>query len=46
MKCGTLYELEGDFEQAAECYKTIHSEYPESAEAENIEKYIQRVSFK
>ncbi len=43
MKAGMTYELLSQKEQALELYKKIQTDYPESKEARNIERYIARV---
>jgi len=40
MKQAHVYEINKDFSSALEIYKTIKSEYSESQEGENIDKYI------
>lgn len=42
MKAGLAYEKLGDFAKAAEQYETIKKEYPNSQEAQEIEKFIAR----
>jgi tetratricopeptide (TPR) repeat protein len=41
-KLGLVYEAQKDNKSAAETYKKIKDEYPDSAEAQNIEEYIAR----
>lgn len=41
-KLGLVYEAKNDNKSAAEAYKKIKTEYPESAEAQNIDEYIAR----
>ncbi|WP_158825514.1 tetratricopeptide repeat protein [Mucilaginibacter lacusdianchii] len=41
-KLGLVYEARKDNKSAAESYKKIKDEYPESAEAQNIDEYISR----
>ena len=43
MKCAILYESEQQFKEAKSCYLTIQSDYPESSQAKNIEKYINKL---
>ncbi len=42
-KSGVLYEIAGQKEKALEQYEEIKEEYPRSAEARDIDKYIARV---
>ncbi|MBD1394179.1 tetratricopeptide repeat protein [Mucilaginibacter glaciei] len=41
-KLGLVYEAKNDKKAAAETYKKIKTEYPDSAEAQNIDAYIGR----
>ncbi|MBK0377827.1 tetratricopeptide repeat protein [Mucilaginibacter segetis] len=41
-KLGLVYEAKNDNKDAAETYKKIKTDYPQSAEAQNIEEYIAR----
>jgi len=41
-KLGLVYEAKNDNKSAADTYKKIKTEYPESAEAQNIDGYIAR----
>jgi tetratricopeptide (TPR) repeat protein len=41
-KLGIVYEAQNDNKSADETYKKIKSDYPESAEAQNIDEYIAR----
>ena len=43
MKCANIYESEEKFQEAKSCYLTIQSDYPESSQAKNIEKYINKL---
>lgn len=43
MDAGRAYAEAGDYEQALEMYQTIKEEYPESQQAQNIDKYIAQV---
>lgn len=43
MKAGMTYELLSQKENALELYKKIQTDYPQSKEARNIERYIARV---
>jgi len=43
LKAGQVYESLGDYEKALERYEMIKTNYPESQEGRNIEKYISRV---
>ncbi|WP_374951784.1 tol-pal system YbgF family protein [Mucilaginibacter sp.] len=45
-KLGLVYEAKNDNKAAAEAYKKIKTEYPESAEAQNIDEYIARAEAK
>jgi len=45
-KLGLVYEEQKDNKSAAEAYKRIKTEYPESAEAQNIDEYIARAEAK
>ncbi|MBB6129852.1 tetratricopeptide repeat protein [Mucilaginibacter lappiensis] len=45
-KLGLVYEEQKDNKSATEAYKRIKSEYPESAEAQNIDEYIARTEAK
>ncbi len=42
MKLAMLHELNGDYSEALELYKTIKKDFKESIEASGIEKYIAR----
>ncbi|RVT98367.1 tetratricopeptide repeat protein [Mucilaginibacter limnophilus] len=42
-KLGLVYEEKKDNKAAADTYKKIKTDYPESAEAQNIDEYIARV---
>ena len=46
MKAGIIYEELGKFNRALEAYETIKSDYPETTEGRDIEKYIARVQTK
>ncbi len=46
MKAGTVYEELGKFAEAVKAYETIKAEYPKSAEAREIEKFITRANMK
>lgn len=39
-KCGIAYETKGESDKAVECYEIIKSQYPNSTEARDIDKYI------
>jgi len=41
-KAGRAYELSGKFQNAADVYEMIRSQYPSSNEGRTIEKYISR----
>lgn len=43
-KAGLAYEKAGDKAQALVCYETIKDRFPQSIEAYDIDRYIQRVS--
>jgi tetratricopeptide (TPR) repeat protein len=45
-KLGLVYEEQKDSKSAADAYKKIKTEYPESAEAQNIDEYIARAEAK
>ncbi|MDB4926679.1 tetratricopeptide repeat protein [Mucilaginibacter sp.] len=45
-KLGLVYEAQNDNKSASEAYKSIKSDYPTSAEAQNIDEYIARVDAK
>ena len=42
MKSALVYEQQGKHNKALELFKRIQNDYPESAEAEDIEKHIGR----
>lgn len=46
MKLGLVYEHTGNYKKAVDAYKRIQTEFPESDEAREIEKYIQAASIK
>jgi tetratricopeptide (TPR) repeat protein len=41
-KVATAYESTGDYKEALSVYNTIKTDYPESKEASDIDKYIER----
>ena len=43
LKAGKLYENLGEYDKALENYERIKTDYPDSQEGRNIEKYIARV---
>lgn len=43
MKAGMVYESQEEFQKALETYRKIKDNYPESQEAQEIEKYIAKV---
>ena len=43
-KDGEVYEAEKNFDKAIELYNKIKNEYPQSGEAQDIEKYIERAT--
>lgn len=45
-KLGLVYEAKNDNKAAADAYKQIKTDYPESAEAQSIDAYIARVEAK
>lgn len=45
-KLGLVYEAQNDNKSAADAYKSIKTDYPNSAEAQNIDEYIARVEAK
>jgi tetratricopeptide (TPR) repeat protein len=45
-KLGLVYEAKNDAKTAAETYKQIKTEYPESTEAQSIDEYIARAEAK
>ncbi|HEY9197527.1 MAG TPA: tetratricopeptide repeat protein, partial [Mucilaginibacter sp.] len=45
-KLGLTYEAQKNNKEAADAYKRIKNEYPESAEAQNIDEYIARAEAK
>ena len=45
MKAGIAYEELGKYKEALEVYKNIQTNFSESREGRNIEKYIARVEF-
>jgi len=45
-KLGLVYEAKNDNKSAADAYKQIKTDYPESAEAQSIDAYIARVEAK
>jgi len=46
MKAGELLEDQKDYDKALEVYTEIKDDYPESREAQNIDKYITRVELR
>lgn len=45
-KLGLVYEARNDFKSAADTYKKIKTDYPQSTEAQNIDEYIGRAEAK
>lgn len=45
-KLGLVYEAQNDNKSAADTYKSLKNDYPQSAEAQNIDEYIARVEAK
>lgn len=43
-QAGEIFESQGNSEKALNCYKEIKSKYPQSMQAVEIEKYIERLS--
>ncbi len=43
MKAGMVYEMEGNYSEALDVYKTIRNEYPNTNEGRNAESFIARV---
>lgn len=43
MKAAEIHELEGRYDEALALYERIRTEYPESSEGRNIDKYIARI---
>lgn len=43
LQAGQLYESLGNKAEALECYETIKSDYPQSMQSQDIDKYIERV---
>ena len=43
-KDGEVYEVEKNFDKAIELYNKIKNEFPQSGEAQDIEKYIERAT--
>lgn len=46
MKAGRAYEMAGLYNEATDQYEAVQAEYPESAQASNIEVYIARAAAK
>ena len=46
MKLGETYEAQNDFESALGVYEKIQSEYSDSNEGRNIQKYIAKIEYK
>jgi tetratricopeptide (TPR) repeat protein len=44
MKAGNLFEIQGNNAKALEMYNRIKTDYPETTEGRNVEKYIARVT--
>jgi TolA-binding protein len=45
-KLGLVYEAQNDNKSAADIYKKIKTDYPESNEAQSMDAYIARVEAK
>ena len=43
-KDGMVYEAEKKYDKAIELYTKIKNEYPQSGEAQDIDKYIERAT--
>lgn len=43
LKAGQIHELEGRYDEALKLYQRIKTDYPDSSEGRNIDKYIARV---
>lgn len=43
LKMGQIYEIQKNYKEALECYKTIKQNYPRSMEFREVEKYIARM---
>jgi hypothetical protein len=46
MRAGQIMELEGKYKEAVEVYKKIKTDYNESAEGREVEKYLARAEAK
>ncbi|MDR1199413.1 MAG: tetratricopeptide repeat protein [Prevotellaceae bacterium] len=46
MKAGLIYEQSGKYDEALEAYKKIKTHYNKTTEAQEIDKYIERVEIK
>ena len=45
LKAGQVAEEMGDKDKAVSYYKKLKDQYPESAEASDVDKYITRIEF-
>lgn len=43
LQAGQIYEALGNKGKAMDCYKTIKSDYPQSVQSQDIDKYIERL---
>ena len=43
LQAGQIYEALGNSSKALECYESIKSDYPQSMQAQDIDKYIERL---
>ncbi|MFI5164872.1 MAG: tol-pal system YbgF family protein [Bacteroidia bacterium] len=46
MKAATLYEIQGKYQDAVKIYQQLKTDYPESREGRDVEKYISRAKAK
>lgn len=43
LQAGQIYEAIGNSSKALDCYETVKNDYPQSIQAQDIEKYIERL---
>lgn len=43
LQAGQIYEALGNKDKAMDCYETIKSDYPQSVQSQDIDKYIERL---
>ncbi|MCM1514991.1 MAG: tetratricopeptide repeat protein [Paraprevotella sp.] len=43
LQAGQIYEALGNKDKALDCYETIKSDYPQSVQSQDIDKYIERL---